>query len=70
MEELIQPGLALDHRFVYHLMASKGICVVPLSSFCCDEMGFRFTILESDPEKRRSVFQGMADGIREYLGSC
>jgi aspartate/methionine/tyrosine aminotransferase len=70
MDELLQPSLAQDHRFVYHLMASKGICVVPLSSFCCDEMGFRFTLLESNSEKRREVFELMAEGIRQYLGSC
>lgn len=27
------PGTALDKRFVYYLLASTGICVVPISSF-------------------------------------
>ena len=70
LDELLKPGLAQDHRFVYYLMASKGVCVVPLSSFCCEEMGFRFTLLESNDEKRRAVFELMAEGIRQYLGSC
>lgn len=70
MEELLQPSLALDHRFVYHLMASYGVCVVPLSSFCCEEMGFRFTLLEHDDQSRVKSLEDMAKGIREYLGSC
>ena len=43
---------------------------MPLSSFCCDELGFRFTLLENEPEKRRILFAKMADGIREFLMSC
>jgi aspartate/methionine/tyrosine aminotransferase len=70
LEELLKPGIAQDHRFVYYLMASKGVCVVPLSSFCCDEMGFRLTLLEQNPEKRQRVYQAIADGIKDYLSSC
>jgi alanine-synthesizing transaminase len=70
LDELLKPGIALDHRFVYYLMAAKGVCVVPLSSFCCSEMGFRFTLLETNDQKRMQVFKLMADGIREYLKSC
>ena len=28
--------MPLDKRFVYYLLAAKGICVVPISSFCSD----------------------------------
>src|SRR5690606_16234922 len=30
-----------DKRFVYNLLASQKICVVPVSSFCSDLRGFR-----------------------------
>jgi aspartate/methionine/tyrosine aminotransferase len=69
MEELLHSGLALDQRFAYHLMASKGICVVPLSSFCCKDFGFRFTLLETDDQKRRQTLQTLAVAIKEFL-SC
>lgn len=69
MEELIKPGLALDQRFAYHLMASQGVCVVPLSGFCCSEFGFRFTLLEMDDEVRISTFKKLAQAIKDFL-SC
>ena len=41
VENLVnQPGVSLDKRFVYYLLASTGICVVPLSSFFTPEPGF------------------------------
>ena len=41
VENLVnQPGVSLDKRFVYYLLASTGICVVPLSSFFTPEQGF------------------------------
>ena len=70
LEELLKPGLPQDHSFVYYLMASKGVCVVPLSSFCCSELGFRLTLLEQDAQKRKKVYQAIADGINDYLESC
>jgi len=69
MEELIHPGLSLDQRFAYHLMASVGICIVPLSSFCCNQYGFRFTLLETDDAKRKQTFIRMAKGIKDFLAS-
>jgi len=70
LNELLQPGLPLDQRFVYCLMASRGICVVPLSGFCCKEQGFRFTLLEANDQQRIRNFEMMAEGIRAYLSSC
>jgi len=61
------PGVPNDSRFVYYLMGSKGICVVPLSGFCCKRDGFRITLLECDDAKRKWTFQALADAIREYL---
>ena len=34
----------LDTRFVYYLLAAKGVCVVPVSSFCSELKGFRVTL--------------------------
>jgi len=58
----------LDKRFVYQLLASKGICVVPLSSgFNSDLYGFRITLLEPNEEKFRKTIEIIADAIREYI---
>jgi aspartate/methionine/tyrosine aminotransferase len=57
----------LDKRFVYHLLASRGICVVPLSSgFNSDLYGFRFTLLEPDQARFTSLVNDIASAIREY----
>jgi alanine-synthesizing transaminase len=71
VKELVESlvgGAANDRRFVYYLLGATGICVVPLSGFCCKRDGFRVTLLECDDEKRRWTFQTLAKAIREYLG--
>ncbi|MEW6486485.1 MAG: pyridoxal phosphate-dependent aminotransferase [Thermodesulfobacteriota bacterium] len=71
VEKLVAPpGTPLDKRFVYYLLASAGICVVPLSSFCTQELGFRITLLEPDREVFTRVFRNLAAKISEYLGSA
>jgi len=62
-------GVAPDARFVYYLLASTGICVVPLSGFCCPYPGFRFTLLETDDDRRRWTLQTIAESLRAYLQS-
>jgi alanine-synthesizing transaminase len=62
--------VALDKRFVYYLLGSTGICVVPLSSFATSLQGFRITLLERDEEKFTMIFQTLADSIRQYLASA
>lgn len=59
-----------DKRFVYYLLAATGICVVPLTGFCCDKKGFRVTLLESDDEKRIGTWKTIADSIKKYLASA
>ena len=59
-----------DKRFVYHLLGSRGICVVPLSGFSTDIPGFRLTLLNMDDAKRTRIFNEIADAIREYLASA
>jgi aspartate/methionine/tyrosine aminotransferase len=71
--EVIRPGLAtpnLDKRFVYHLLASRGICVVPLSSgFNSNLNGFRFTLLEPDTARFERTMRAIAEAVKEYIGS-
>ncbi|BCS95781.1 aminotransferase [Desulfoluna limicola] len=59
----------VDKRFVYYLLAATGICVVPLTGFCCSQKGFRITLLETDDTKRQWTFKTVADSIDAYLGS-
>ena len=59
--------VAPDKRFVYHLLASTGICTVPLTGFCSDLPGFRMTLLETDDAKREWIFQTVARALRTYL---
>ncbi|TAH24753.1 MAG: pyridoxal phosphate-dependent aminotransferase [Cytophagales bacterium] len=58
-----------DKRFVYYLLASTGICVVPISSFCSELQGFRVTLLEENEEVLRSVFTRLRNAIIEYIHS-
>lgn len=60
----------LDKRFVYYLLASKGICVVPLSSgFNSDYYGFRMTLLETNMEEFEKIIKTIAEAVEEYLKS-
>ncbi len=61
--------VSLDKRFVYYLLASTGICVVPLSSFCTEEQGFRVTLLERNEPEFKRVFKTIGDSITAYLKS-
>jgi aspartate/methionine/tyrosine aminotransferase len=62
-------GAAPDARFVYQLLASTGICVVPLTGFYTPHPGFRFTLLESDDAKRAWIFRTLAEALATYLES-
>ncbi len=70
VERLIsKPGTQTDKRFVYYLLASTGICVVPMSSFCTDERGFRITLLEQDEQEFIAIFETISEAITAYLNS-
>lgn len=64
-----QPDILPDKRFVYYLLAAKGICVVPISSFCSDLRGFRVTLLEDDENRLMETFTTISESIDEYLAS-
>jgi len=59
-----------DKRFVYYLLGAKGICVVPLTGFCCKRKGFRITMLETDDAKRKWTWETISESIRTYLKSA
>jgi len=68
IEEITQ-NVALDKRFVYYLLGSTGICVVPLTGFSCDLYGFRITLLETDEKKFEWIFTTIAEKTKDYLNS-
>jgi aspartate/methionine/tyrosine aminotransferase len=64
-----QPGVSPDKRFVYHILAATGICIVPLSSFSTPLQGFRVTLLEKDENECRRIYSTLTEKISEYLAS-
>lgn len=69
VESWMDEKTPLDKRFVYYLLGAKGVCVVPISSFCSDLQGFRVTLLEEDEASLHETFTRIHDGIVEYLAS-
>jgi aspartate/methionine/tyrosine aminotransferase len=70
VESLVnQPGVSLDKRFVYYILAATGICTVPLSSFATDLQGFRVTLLDRNPEETERIYRTLAEKTKEYLAS-
>lgn len=70
IEDLVWPAdTAFDKRFVYYLLGSTGICVVPLTSFASDINGFRITLLERDEAEFTRIFKTIAGAIRAYIKS-
>ena len=66
---LIDSDMPLDKRFVYYLLASERICVVPISSFCSDLRGFRVTLLEENEAVFKDTFRRLGKSITSYLKS-
>jgi alanine-synthesizing transaminase len=64
-----QDDIQQDKRFVYYLLGAKGVCVVPISSFCSELQGFRVTLLEEDEETLVRTFTAIRDSIVAYLAS-
>lgn len=70
VESLVnQPGVAPDKRFVYYILATTGICTVPLSSFATSLQGFRVTLLERDQSETERIYKTLAEKTRQYLAS-
>jgi len=58
-----------DKRLVYYILATTGICIVPLSSFNTSLQGFRVTLLEKEEKECERIYGTLAEKIREYLAS-
>lgn len=69
VEKWVSNEKQLDKRFVYYLLGAKGVCVVPISSFCSELQGFRVTLLEEDEALLTKVFTDIKEGVIEYLAS-
>jgi aspartate/methionine/tyrosine aminotransferase len=67
VEDWTSQNIPLDKRFVYYLLGAKGICVVPISSFCSNLSGFRVTLLEEDEQILKDTFHHIRDAVVEYL---
>lgn len=63
------PTMTMDKRFVYYLLAAKQVCIVPISSFASDLLGFRLTLLEEDEELIAKTFHRIKEGVMEYCES-
>jgi aspartate/methionine/tyrosine aminotransferase len=62
-----EPSIQPDKRFVYYLLASAGICVVPLTSFSSEFQGLRFTLLDPDETHFKEMLETLAQCIEAYL---
>lgn len=70
IRSLITPDFGLDKRFVYYLLASTGICVVPLmTGFNSTYHGFRFTVLDPNEDAFRKNMETLRASIISYLQS-
>jgi aspartate/methionine/tyrosine aminotransferase len=70
IEHIVKGKIELDKRFVYYLLGSTGICVVPLTSFFASLYGFRITLLETDEVRFRFTIKKIAEKIVEYVESA
>jgi alanine-synthesizing transaminase len=66
---LAGPDVSFDKRFVYYMLGSTGVVVVPLTSFATKLEGFRVTLLERDEKEFTKLFKTIADSIEQYLQS-
>lgn len=67
--ESLTKDIEYDKRFVYYLLASTGICVVPLTSFFSPLLGFRMTLLDKDVDEFEFVVKTIAAKITDYIHS-
>ena len=69
LDSWLTDDIAFDKRFVYYLLAAKGVCVVPLSSFHSELKGFRVTLLEENEKLLIEIFSKIKDALMEYCES-
>lgn len=69
IESIVNDKIEHDKRFVYYLLGSTGICVVPLTSFFTPLPGFRITLLEKNEDRFEATIRKIAEKIVEYIES-
>lgn len=62
-------GMQPDRKFVYQLLGSEQICVVPLAGLMSNLRGFRVTLLERDDATFNRVFRTLASAVDEFVNS-
>ncbi|MBI3396747.1 MAG: pyridoxal phosphate-dependent aminotransferase, partial [Spirochaetia bacterium] len=62
-------GVEPDRKFVYQLLGSRQICVVPLTGFVTHLQGFRSTLLERNDEKFEHIYTSIAEAVGEFIGA-
>jgi len=70
VEKLTSEKIEPDKRFVYYLLGSTGICVVPLTSFFTSVPGFRMTLLDRDEDKFEYIVKTLAEKVVQYIESA
>jgi aspartate/methionine/tyrosine aminotransferase len=70
VEKLTSEKIERDKRFVYYLLGSTGICVVPLTSFFTSTPGFRMTLLDRDEDKFEYIVKTLAEKVVQYIESA
>jgi aspartate/methionine/tyrosine aminotransferase len=66
LNDLLKKPVARDFQFSYELMASKGVCVVPLTGFGSTINGFRMTLLQQDDVIFTQTLKHIGEAITEY----
>lgn len=69
VESITSGNIELDKRFVYYMLGSTGVCVVPLTSFFTHTPGFRMTLLEKNVDRFEQTVKKLADSIVKYVES-
>lgn len=63
--EVLSKTNRFDKKFCYGLLATKWVCIVPLSWFNSSYDGFRMTVLEEDLEKYKYTLNIIKDFIKQ-----
>lgn len=69
-KEILMPlweEAAIDKKLSLYLLASTGVCAVPMSSFHHPTPGLRITLLEPDDEKFQKMLQALGEGISRFM---
>lgn len=59
--------VALDKRFVYYMMAARGVCATPLSGFHSRFQGFRLTTLRPDKTQRLESLNRIKQAVEDFI---